>query len=283
MATISRPDRKITVYEPTTGGMPAVGPYLEEIWERRALVWHLARTDMKAKHFDTILGKAWLVVDPIVMAATFYLVRVVFQSGAKADAGFFMAHLIMGISFFFYVRAIVEGGSRCILGNKSLVLNTSAPRGVFPAVVLVRAVLELIPAMFVYFAVHWITGQPWGLSLVLLPVVVALLTIFALGLGLLFAPFVVFYRDTGTLLPYVIRIWLYITPVMYAVGEIPPGVKPILVLNPLYPYFYMLEEIFKANWPSPTYFLWAGAWSAAALVVGMFLFMRRERDYAVRL
>ncbi len=283
MATISHPDRKVTVYEPSTGGIPALGPYLTEIWDRRALVWHLARTDMKARHFDTFLGKAWLVVDPIVMAATFYLVRIVFQSGTKADAGFFMAHLIMGISFFFYVRAIVEGGSRSILGNKSLVLNTSAPRGVFPAVVLVRAVLELIPAMFVYFGVHWITGQPWGFSLILLPLVVVLLTTFALGLGLLFAPFVVFYRDTGTLLPYVIRIWLYVTPVMYAVGEIPSGVKPILVLNPLYPYFYMLEEIFKANWPAPQYFLWAAAWSVGALVVGMVLFMRRERDYAVRL
>jgi teichoic acid transport system permease protein len=283
MAATSHPTRKRTVYEPPSGGVPPLGPYLAEIWEKRALVWHLARTDMKARHYDTVLGKAWLIVDPIVMAFTFYLVRVVFQSGTQSDAGFYIAHIIMGVTFFFYVRAIVEGGSKCILGNKTLVLNTSAPRGVFPAVVLMRAVLELIPTMVVYFGVHWATGQPWGISLLLLPVVLVLLTGFALGLGLFFAPLVVFYRDTGTLLPYVIRIWLYVTPVMYAVGEIPPAVKPILVLNPLYPFFYMLEAIFKAETPSPVYFLWGGAWALVTLVVGGVLFMRKEREYAVRL
>lgn len=283
MTTISHPERTKTVYEPSTGRIPALGPYLQEVWERRALVWHLARTDMKARHYDTFLGKAWIIVDPLVMAFTFYLVRVVFQSGSQADAGFYIAHIIMGVSFFFYVRAIVEGGAKCIMSNKSLVLNTSAPRGVFPAVVLMRAVLELIPTMVVYFGVHWATGQPWGISLLLLPLVLVLLTGFALGLGLFFAPMVVFYRDTGTLLPYVIRIWLYVTPVMYAVGEIPSSVKPILVLNPLYPFFYLLEAIFKAQTPPLVYFLWSAAWAAVALVVGGVFFMRRERDYAVRL
>jgi teichoic acid transport system permease protein len=279
---MSHPQRTLTVYEPVRRAVPPLGPYLNEIWNRRALVWHLARTSMKARHYETALGKAWLVVDPIVMAFTFYLVRVVF-AGSSGDPGFYIAHIIMGVSFFYYVRAIIEGGSRCIIGNRALVLNTSAPRGVFPAVVLTRAVLELIPTMFVYFAVHLITGQPWGLSLILLPFVLVLLTIFALGLGLFFAPMVVFYRDTGTLLPYVIRIWLYVTPVMYAIGEIPPAIKPILVLNPLYPYFFILESIFKAEWPPIGYWAWSAAWAAVALAIGMVAFTRRERDYAVRL
>jgi ABC-type polysaccharide/polyol phosphate export permease len=281
---MSQSKRTVTVYEPSTTGVPALGPYLEEVWSRRSLVWHLARTSMKARHYDTAMGKAWLVVDPIVMAFTFYLVRVVFRPGGSTDsAGFFIAHIIMGISFFYYVRAIVEGGSRCILGNRSLVLNTAAPLGIFPAVVLVRAVLELIPTMGVYFGVHLLTGQPWGFSLLLLPFVLVLLTLFALGLGLFFAPMVVFYRDTGTLLPYVIRIWLYITPVMYAVDEIPAAVKPFLILNPLYPFFYLLEAIFKAQWPPIGYWAWSAAWALVAMVVGVIAFTRREREYAVRL
>ena len=119
-----------------------------------------------------------------------------------------------------YVRVAnaAEGGSRCIISNRALILNTSVPRGVFPAVVLTRAVLELIPTMFVYFAVKIVTGQPWGLSLILLPVVLVLLTIVALGLGLFFSQMVVVYLDSGTLLPYVIRIWVYVTPVRSAIG-----------------------------------------------------------------
>lgn len=276
-------DRTYTVYEPSKSGLPPVGPYLAGVWERKELIWHLARTQMKARHYDTMLGKAWVIVDPIVMAFTFFLVRVVFAPGSKADAGFFIAHIIMGVSFFFYVRDIVEGVARCIIGQRGMVLNTSAPRGVFPSVVLVRAVIDLVPTLVVYFGVHLITGQPWGPALILLPVIWALLTLFALGLGLFFAPLTVFYRDTGTLLPYIVRIWLYVTPVMYAVSEIPSSVQPFLMLNPLYPFFYMLESVFRAEWPPIGYFVWGAAWAALTMVVGGIAFMRRERDYAVRL
>jgi teichoic acid transport system permease protein len=237
---------------------------------------------MKARHYDTALGKAWIIIDPLVMAFTFYLVRIVFMS-RSGDTGFFLAHIIMGVSFFYYVRAIVEGGSRCIVTYRNMVLNTAAPLGVFPAVVLTRALIDLGPTMLVYFGVHLLTGQPWGLSLLLLPLVVGLLTTFSLGLGLFFAPLTVFYRDIGTLLPYVIRIWLYVTPVMYAISEIPDVVRPFMMLNPLFPFFYCLEAIFKGEWPSIGYLLWSSAWAVGAIVIGGIMFMRRERDYAVRL
>lgn len=277
------PDRTITVYEPTGTGLPPIVPYLRGIWARRPLIWHLARTQMKARHYDTALGKAWVVVDPIVMAFTFFLVRVVFAPGARDDAGFFIAHIIMGVSIFFYVRDIVEGGARCILQNRTLVLNTAAPRGVFPAVVLVRALVDLGPTLAVYFAVHLVTRQPWGMALILFPIVLALLTVFALGVGLFFAPLTVFYRDTGTLLPYTVRIWMYVTPVMYAVSEIPSAIQPLLILNPLYPYFYMFEAILRAEWPSIGYFVWGAAWALFTIVIGTVTFLRKERDYATRL
>ena len=68
------------------------------------------------------------------------------------------------------------------------------------------------------------------------------------------------------MLPYVVRIWMYVTPVMYAINEIPDSVRPLLMINPLYPYFYMLEAVFKAQWPEPVYFLWGGAWAVVAMV-----------------
>jgi len=239
---------------------------------------------MKAQHYDTVMGVVWLIVDPLVMAATLYLVRSVFRSaGPPAQASHLIAHLILGVSFFYLVRDIVQGGAMSIVQNRQMVLNSSAPRACFPAVALVRALCDLGPALGVYFLVHLLAGQPWGLSLICLPVVVLLLIGFSLGLGLLFAPLVVFFRDTGILLPYVMRIWMYLTPVMFTVAEIPAGFHTIFLLNPLYPYFAMLEQIFVAQWPSPGYILAALAWAVVALLVGGVAFLIRERDYAVRL
>jgi len=118
------------------------------------------------------------------------------------------------------------------------------------------------------------------------PLIVVLLTMFSFGLGLLMAPLVVFFRDTNALLPYIVRIWMYLTPVMFTIWDIArlqPALRIIFVLNPLYPYFAMLEQVFQARWPSPGYLLAAIAWASVAMVVGGVSFLIRERSYAIRL
>jgi len=278
------PTRTISVYEPTVTGLPPLRAYFESVWERRMFIWHMARTKMKAQHYDTVMGVVWLVVDPLVMAGTLYLMRAVLRSsGPPAQAGHVIANLIMGVTFFYLVRDIVQGCALSIVGNRAMVLNSSAPRACFPAVTMVRALCDMGPALGVYFLVHMFTGQPWGMSLIMLPLVMVLLVGFSLGLGLAFAPLVVFYRDAGILLPYLMRIWMYITPVMFTVAEIPGGFRGLFLINPLYPFFAMLQQIFVARWPSPAYLLGALAWTLGSLLVGGVAFLIRERDYAVRL
>ncbi len=283
MATTT-PSRMISVYEPTVTGLPPLRAYFESVWERRMFVWHMARTKMKAEHYDTVMGVVWLIADPLVMAGTLYLMRAVLRSsGPPAQAGHLIANLIMGVTFFYLVRDIVQGCALSIVQNRSMVLNSSAPRACFPAVALVRAMSDMAPALFIYFLVHLFTGQPWGLSLIMLPVVMFLMIVFSLGLGLAFAPLVVYFRDVGVLLPYMMRIWMYFTPVMFTVAEIPANYRTIFVITPLYPFFAMLQQIFVAHWPSPGYLLAALAWAVGALLVGGWAFLIRERDYAVRL
>jgi teichoic acid transport system permease protein len=283
MAT-TYPTRNISVYEPTVTGLPPLRAYATSVWDRKLFIWHMARTKLKAQHYDTVMGVVWLIVDPLVMAFTLYLVRAVFRSsGPPSQAAHLIANLIMGVSFFYLVRDIVQGGALSIVQNRQMVLNSSAPRACYPAVALVRALCDLGPALLVYFSVHLLTGQPWGWSLLCLPLVVLLLVGFSLGLALLCAPLVVFYRDVGSLLPYVMRVWMYITPVMFTVAEIPSSWRTVFLINPLYPYFAMLEQIFLAKWPSPGYLLGGLAWAVGFLLVGGWAFLIRERDYAVRL
>ena len=113
--------------------------------------------------------------------------------------------------------------------------------------------------------------------------IVVLLTIMTLGLGLLLAPIMVFYRDTGGFLPYATRIWLYVTPVLYFVVEIPRSLLPYLRWNPLYPSFAALEQIFNGRWPSVGYLFGASVWAFGFFFLGAVVFLARERDFAVRL
>jgi ABC-type polysaccharide/polyol phosphate export permease len=281
MATISR-TRTVSVYEPTVTGLPLLRPYAANLWDRRYFIWHMARTRMKAQHYDTVMGVVWIVVDPLLMAATLYLIRVLLRPGPGGAR--LAANIIMGVTFFFLVSETFRGVAMSIVANRQMVLNSAAPRASYPAVVVMKAMIDLVPALAVYLCVHQLLGQPWGLPiLVCIPIVSVMMALFGLGLGLAFAPLVVFFRDTGTLIPYITRVWLYVTPVMLTIPEIPKKYLWLFKLNPLFPFFGILEQVWTAHWPSLGYIVWASAITVVAMVVGVIAFLLRERDYGIRL
>ena len=68
MATTFPNHRTVTVYEPTVTCLPPLRRYASDVWERRQFIWHLARTNMKAQHYDTVGGVIWLIADPLLLA-----------------------------------------------------------------------------------------------------------------------------------------------------------------------------------------------------------------------
>jgi teichoic acid transport system permease protein len=163
-----------------------------------------------------------------------------------------------------------------------MVLNTAFPRGIFPLVAVVIAFLDFLPTLAIYLILHAILGLPFGPGLALLPLIIAMLTFFNLGCALVYAPLAVFFRDTTALLPYISQVWTYTTPVLYTVAEIPPNLLPILRLNPLYPFWAALEQVFGGQMPSGVYLLAAFGWTLVFFVGGGILFLIRERDFATR-
>ena len=273
-----------TVYESTATGMPPLRPYLTELWGRRRFIWHLARSDLKAEHYDSAIGQLWVILDPLLLAAVYFLLRTVVRpAGTGAVRNEIIAHLVWAVFMFTFMSNAMMAGARSLLNGRGLIMNAAFPRAVLPITAMIKSVFDFLPTVLVYFAFHLVLGQPFGLALFALPLIIVILTLMGLGLGLLFAPLMVFYRDTAGFLPYVTKVWLYVTPVLYFVREIPPALLIYLRFNPLYPSFAALERIFNAQWPSPTYLLAASAWAIGFFLVGAVAFLARERDFAVRL
>jgi ABC-type polysaccharide/polyol phosphate export permease len=280
----TQPYRIPTVYESTATGLPPMRAYLTELWARRRFVWHLARTDLKAEHYDSAIGQLWVILDPLLLAAVYFLLRTVVKPvGTGVGRNAIIAHLVWAIFFFTFVSNAMMTGARSLLSGRGLIMNASFPRAVLPVTAVVKSLFDFLPTVLVYFVFQLILGQPFGASLALLPLIIGILTIMSLGLGLLFAPLMVFFRDTGGFLPYVTRIWLYVTPVLYFVREIPPNLLVYLRWNPLYPSYAALEQIFAARFPPPIYLIAASAWALGFFLVGAVAFLARERDFAVRL
>lgn len=285
MADISPPPstRVPTVYEKSVTGLPPMGKYLRDIWDRRPFMWHLARTELKARNYDTALGQLWIIIDPLLMAAVYYMLRTVVRPVAGEDRNLFISHLIWSVFFFQYTAKSLKQGAQSILGNKQMVLNTAFPRGIFPVVAVLVALLDFLPTLAIYFVLHAMLGLPWGMSmLIYLPLMLVLLTMFNLGCALLYAPLTVFFRDTTSLLPYLTQIWTYTTPILYTVQEIPPNLLVFLRFNPLYSFWAALEPIMVGRSPAPVHVFFAAMWAVLFLVGGTILFLVREREFAIR-
>jgi teichoic acid transport system permease protein len=263
---------------------PSLARYARELWSRRSLLSYLTRTGLKAQHYDTTFGKAWLVLGPLMKAGVYMLARGVMRPAGDAEhARMVIAHIVMGVFIFQYVAGGITTGASSVLANTRMVLNTSVPCGVFPTTTLMGGVVTLAPTLVVLLAVRAVLRQPFGISLLAVPVVVVLLTGFIYGVSLAMAALTVYFRDTTNFLTYLTRLWLFVTPVIYTVDEIPPNLRRVLAFNPLYPYYAALDDALSAQCPAYRYLAWAAAWTVGALVVGLSVFLAKERHFAVRL
>lgn len=269
------------VYEPHRVGLPPIVPYVRQLWQRRQFAFELARTNLRAQHFNTALGQLWLVVNPLLLGLVYFaLVEIV--GGNRGSV--FLAHLMLGLFAFRLVSTSVTDGARSVVGGGRLILNTAFPRTLLPLAAVLTSFMRFLPTLVVYAILHVSAGLPVGPHLLWAIPIVALLLVFASGATMLIAAVQVYFRDVRNLLPYFLRIWLYASPVLYYVEEVPPQFEPIIAANPLSPMLGALSDVVnQGQAPDPSALGWGLAWAAGAFVVGALFFISRERDFAVRL
>jgi ABC-type polysaccharide/polyol phosphate export permease len=270
------------VYEPHRIGLPPLRPYMRELWRRRQFVLELARTNLRTQHFNTVLGQLWLVVNPLLLAFVYFTLVTIVRGGSRGSE--FLAHLMLGLFAFRFVRSAIRQGARSVVGGGRLILNMAFPRALLPLASVLTAFMRFLPTLVIYAVMHAIAGLPVGPHLLWSLAILALLVVFASGTAMLVAAAQVYFRDLRNLLTYVLRIMLFTSPILYYAHEVPEQLEPVVAANPLYPMLASLSEIVNQGQnPSPGYLAWGLAWAVGAFVVGALFFVSREREFAVRL
>jgi teichoic acid transport system permease protein len=145
------------------------------------------------------------------------------------------------------------------------------------------AARRFLPTIIVYVCLHLAFQLPISVNQFLLVPVFALFFIFALGFAAFFATLQIYFRDTRTILPYIMRIWLYVTPVLYFSSQISENLSLVSKLNPLYDLFVLWGEILiKGVVPGPEIWIGAVLWTFFAFIGGISFFLSREREFAIR-
>jgi homopolymeric O-antigen transport system permease protein len=254
---------------------------LKELWEFRDLILLLGNRDIKLRYRQTALGIAWVVVQPLLGAA---VLAFVFGRVARLDTG--------GVPYFLFTLAGMvlwtAGASTLTRTSSSLVQNPQLiskiffPRLALPLSTLLSIGLDLAVGLTLVVAVMAVQGFLPAWRLLTLPLWIALLLMLATGLGLFAAALTVNYRDVQHVLPVVIQVAFYATPVAYPAQALPmPYREWILRLNPV---ATLLEAsrwaLFGQGALTGAEVFAAAAWSGTALLAGAVYFRRAERGFA---
>jgi teichoic acid transport system permease protein len=274
------------VYEPHRAGVPPLRPYITELWRRREFASESSRATMRSANTTTVFGQVWLVLNPLLLAAVyFFLVQVL--SGGHHGMDYF-ARLTAGLFSFYFVSGSMATGAGSVVGGGKLLLNTAFPRLLMPFSAVRTAFFRFLPTVPVYLFFHILAGKGFSLATLCALPFLFLLVVFSMGLASFFATLQVYFRDTTSFMPYVTRIWLYLSPVLWTLDSIPHKFKKLTVfLEILNPLFSLLggftEALVDGRIPRPSVWIIAAAWSFGTFIIGSLYFMSREREFAVRL
>jgi teichoic acid transport system permease protein len=261
-----------------------LGDYLRELWRRRDFVTAMATGRKAAQYKDTVLGRLWQVLSPILNAIVYYFIFGVLLQTSRGVENF-PAFLIVGVFTFTYTQRVVTGGTKAIVNNRNLIRAIHFPRAVLPLAVIVQEVQQQVVSIGILLVIVLLTGEPitW-LWLGIIPVL-ALQTVFNAGLCLIVARFTAASRDFAQLVPFVLQTWRYLSGVMFSIpvftADLAPWVERVLYLNPLTDYIEMMRHCLLEGYSAP-WELWVlGAiWALVSLVVGFVVFYRAEESYS---
>jgi len=279
----SAASEEILIHEPFKAGLPNLPKYLKDIWLRREFAGELSRATMRSQEASTFFGRMWLVINPLFLGSVYFVLVSIISNGAHSGADY-MAHLLAGLFAFQFFSQSMMNGSKSVLGVGKLVINRSFPRLILPVSSVLIAFYRFLPSIVVYFVFHLITKQPLSLNQLYAIPAFLMIFVFSIGVAALLATVQVYFRDLKSFLPYLSRILLYATPVLYYADAIPENLKFIQYVNPLFGMFGAWgDALVRGEVPATSLWISGLLWSVGTLLLGTFVFLSREREFAVRI
>lgn len=267
----------VTIIEPARGWVPLK---LGEFWAYRELLYFLVWANVKVQYKQTVLGAAWAIIQPLftmVVFSIFFGRLAGIPSGDLPYPVFAYAALVPWT----YFANAVSLSSNVLVHHQGVITKVYFPRAIMPLASVVGGLLDFSIALSVLAVLMAVYGVVPSLAVLALPLFVLLAVLTATGMGLWLSALNVRYRDVRFIIPFLIQVWLFATPVAYPSDLIPERWRALYGLNP------MTGVIEGFRWalldqPAPSIAMMA----ASALIMlavlgsGMAYFTRAEKTFA---
>jgi lipopolysaccharide transport system permease protein len=271
------------IIEPSSGWIPI---RLRDLWAYRDLLYFLIWRDVKVRYKQTLLGAAWAILQPVMTMVVF----TIFFGGLARISSEGLPYPIFSYSgllpWTFFAQGLSQA-SNSLVGSQNLISKVYFPRLIIPLATVTAGVVDFLLAFLVLLAMMAYYGIWPGFAIIWLPLLLGLAFATALGVGMWMSALNVQYRDVRYVVPFLVQIWLFVTPVIYPASTVTARLESfglpgwVFGLNPMTGvvegFRWALLGVDSA--PGPL-ILASSAVTAILLATGAVYFRRMERTFA---
>lgn len=205
---------------------------LREIWKYHELLYFLTLRDIKIRYKQTLIGVAWVVLQPVLTTAIF---TVIFSTFARFDTGRvpYPLFALSGLSLWLFIQTSISLASTSFVNNTSLITKVYFPRLIVPLAAALATLFDMLFSIAILVILMIYFGVTSTVQLIAAPLFVFLAVVLAVAVGTLFSALNVRFRDVKFALPFMLQVWMIASPIFYPTNLLSEKWRLVFALNPL--------------------------------------------------
>ena len=205
---------------------------LADVWSHRELLMVLVGREISVRYRQAVIGLLWVVLQPLASTAIFTTVFVVFVRIPNQGQSYPL-FAFAGLAVWQYFGRVVAEGSNSLIGNTALISKVYFPRLIIPMVAPLAAGLDFMIAILALIVIALLMGAHVNWTVIFAPLVILAVACFGYAIVLWIAPLNAIYRDIGIVVPFVLQVGMYMSPIVYPASLVPEKIRWLYVLNPV--------------------------------------------------
>ena len=256
------------------------GVHLAELWRYRELLYFFVWRDIKVRYKQTVLGAMWAIIQPVATTLLFTVFFGHLGGLSKQVNGSYSLFVYVGLSLWTFYANAVSLAANSLVASSHLISKVYFPRLLVPIAAILSGLIDFAIAfafLLVLMAVYHVAPSP---QMIAVPIFVAGAMIVAAGAGVLFSALIVSYRDFRYVITFVVQLWLFATPVLYALDIVPMQWRLLYALNPMVGMIVGFRTAVLGGAWQPELIVTGFATASVLLLVGVRYFTTVERRFA---
>ena len=254
---------------------------VRELWEYRSLIAALIARELRVRYAQTVLGIGWAVIRPLV---SMFVFTIIFQRVVQvpSDNRPYQVFSLAALVPWSYFSTVLTGAGESLAGSSSMLTKVYFPRLALPISAAAAALVDFAIGLgLLLVIVAWFGIVPSIWSVVVIPVLTIAMMLTGIGVGCAVAALDIQYRDVKQLVPFLLQVWLYASPVIYPISAVPQRYRALYQLNPMAPLIGGFRSVLLQTGPIDWRSIGLACLVSLSIgVSGMFYFRFRERIFA---